>query len=80
MTLIRGEIREIETGAADKADNVLKNAPHTAEAVCADAWAHPYPREKAAYPAAWLRRKKFWPPVGRVDNAYGDRNFICSCS
>ncbi|MEK7858707.1 MAG: aminomethyl-transferring glycine dehydrogenase [Elusimicrobiota bacterium] len=79
MISIRSEIREIEQGKADKADNVLKNAPHTAEAVTADEWKHPYSREKAAYPAPWTRGAKFWPAVGRIDGAFGDRNFICSC-
>jgi glycine dehydrogenase len=79
MIAIRAEVLEIETGKADKADNVLKNAPHTAEAVVSDRWTHPYSREKAAYPAPWTRTAKFWPAVGRIDGAYGDRNFICSC-
>ncbi|MCX5796641.1 MAG: aminomethyl-transferring glycine dehydrogenase [Elusimicrobia bacterium] len=77
MLAIRAEVREIEAGKADRADNPLKNAPHTAAAVCADSWSHPYSREKAAYPAPWLREHKFWPAVGRVDNAFGDRNFCC---
>jgi len=79
MISIRQEIAEIESGAADRQQNVLKNAPHTAEVVCGDRWEHPYPREKAAYPAPWLRRMKFWPAVGRVNNAYGDRNVVCTC-
>jgi glycine dehydrogenase len=76
---IREEIRAIEAGELDRDDNPLKNAPHTAEAVCSDEWPHPYPRRLAAYPAPWLREHKFWPAVGRIDNAYGDRNLICSC-
>jgi glycine dehydrogenase len=76
---IRGEIREIETGQADRAKNVLKNAPHTAEALLSDTWSQPYSREKAAYPAPWSRRQKFWPAVGRVNNPHGDRNLICTC-
>ncbi len=76
---IRREIAEIENGEADRADNVLKNAPHTAATVIADDWAHAYHREKAAYPAAWVRTRKFWPSVSRINNAYGDRNLICSC-
>jgi len=76
---IRQEIRAIEEGRADKADNLLKNAPHTAQAVCADAWSRPYSREQAAYPAPWLRRHKFWPYVARIDNPYGDRNLVCTC-
>jgi glycine dehydrogenase len=79
MILIREEIRELEQGKADRANNVLKNAPHTAELVCSDKWDRPYSREKAAYPASWLRENKFWPSVGRIDNAYGDRNLVCSC-
>ena len=77
---IREEIGEIENGKADKADNVLKNAPHTAASVISDAWKHEYSREKAAYPLAWNRSNKFWPNVGRVNNAYGDRNLVCSCN
>lgn len=78
MTLIRQEIAEIETGA-DMQDNVLKNAPHTAESLTADEWEHPYSRKKAAYPAPWTKEHKFWATVGRIDNAFGDRNFVCSC-
>jgi len=77
MASIRAEAREIEEGKADRCDNALKNAPHTAQAVGSDRWSHPYPREKAAYPAPWLREHKFWPAVGRIDNAFGDRNFRC---
>ncbi|WP_372649228.1 aminomethyl-transferring glycine dehydrogenase [Draconibacterium sp.] len=73
------EVKEVENGVADKADNVLKNAPHTAQSVCADEWAHAYGREKAAYPLDWVRENKYWVPVGRVDNAWGDRNLICTC-
>jgi glycine dehydrogenase len=79
MTSIRNEIKEIEDGSADKLDNVLKSSPHTAFHVSSDTWKHHYSREKAAYPASWLRDNKFWSFVGRVDNAYGDRNFVCSC-
>lgn len=78
MILIREEIREIEEGKADKLDNVLKNAPHTAMHIASGEWKHPYSREKAAYPASWTKDNKFWVSVGRVDNAYGDRNFICT--
>jgi glycine dehydrogenase len=77
---IREEIREIETGIADPVDNVLKNSPHTAEMVITDEWKHIYSREKAAYPTAWTRTRKFWPSVGRVNNAYGDRNLVCTCA
>jgi glycine dehydrogenase len=76
---ILAEIREIENGKADQKNNVLKNAPHTAQMVIADNWVYPYSREKAAYPVHWTRLNKFWPSVGRVDNAYGDRNLVCSC-
>jgi glycine dehydrogenase len=79
MIAIRAEIRAVEEGRADRADNLLKHAPHTAAAVCADAWAHPYRREEAAYPSASQREAKYWPPVARVDNVYGDRNLFCSC-
>ncbi|MEM9665204.1 MAG: aminomethyl-transferring glycine dehydrogenase [Bacteroidota bacterium] len=79
MIAIRSEIQEIELGVVDAQQNVLKNAPHTAPMVVADDWDQPYPREKAAYPAPWTRAQKFWPTVRRVDDAYGDRNLICSC-
>jgi len=79
MISIRAEIREIESGAADKQDNVLKNSPHPVSRVVASAWTHPYTREQAAFPAAWTRDFKFWPAVARVESAYGDRNLICSC-
>ena len=76
---IRNEIREIEDGKVEKDNNVLKNAPHTALVITADQWNKPYSRQKAAYPLPFVREAKFWPSVGRVDNAYGDRNLICSC-
>ncbi len=76
---IRAEIRDIEAGKSDKADNLLKMAPHTAEEIGADAWSHAYGREKAAFPLPWVRQNKFWPSVGRLNNAYGDRNLFCSC-
>ncbi len=76
---IRNEIMEIAEGKADVDDNVLKNAPHTAESVISSNWNHNYSREKAVYPLAWVRDLKFWPSVGKIDNAYGDRNLICSC-
>jgi glycine dehydrogenase len=79
MLAIREEIRAIEEGRLDAADNPLKNAPHTAEVCTATEWAYGYPREQAAYPLGWVRARKFWPAVGRVDNAYGDRNLMCSC-
>lgn len=79
MIAIRKEIAELEQGMADKTDNVLKNAPHTAAEVAGDEWSHAYSREKAAFPAQWVRQNKFWPSVGRVNNTYGDRNLVCSC-
>jgi glycine dehydrogenase len=79
LIAIREEIREIERGEADRADNVLKGAPHTIHALARDDWNHPYSRDKAAFPLPWLRDHKFWPHVGRIDNPYGDRNLICTC-
>ncbi|KOP27714.1 glycine dehydrogenase [Hapalosiphon sp. MRB220] len=79
MISIRREVAEIEAGKADLQDNVLKNAPHTAESLIIGEWNHPYSREQAAYPAPWTREHKFWPAVGRIDAAFGDRNFVCSC-
>ncbi|HWZ58596.1 MAG TPA: aminomethyl-transferring glycine dehydrogenase [Gemmatimonadaceae bacterium] len=79
MLAIREEIREIELGLADRQDNVLKRAPHTARQVTADVWDRPYPRERAAFPAPWTRDYKFWPAVARIDAAYGDRNLFCTC-
>jgi len=79
LIAIREEIREIETGALDALDNPLRGAPHTAREVSADAWPHAYSRERAAWPAPWLLEHKYWPPVGRIDNAYGDRNLVCTC-
>lgn len=79
LIAIRQEIREIEEGKADRENNVLKNAPHTAALVMSDHWKLPYTREKAAYPLAFVKAKKFWPAVRRIDSAYGDRNLVCSC-
>jgi glycine dehydrogenase len=79
MIAIRGEIRAIEEGDLDRADNPLKHAPHTAAAVTADAWTHRYSRSLAAYPAAAEASAKYWPPVARVDNVYGDRHLFCCC-
>jgi glycine dehydrogenase len=79
MIAIRQEIAQIEARQVDAEDNLLKNAPHTAENLLKNEWQHPYSREQAAYPAPWLREHKFWPVVGRIDNAFGDRNFVCSC-
>ncbi len=79
MIAIRDEIRAVEAGEVDREDNPLKNAPHTAARVLAENWAHDYTREQAAFPLPALKRQKYWPPVGRVDNAYGDRNIMCAC-
>ncbi|WP_224999458.1 aminomethyl-transferring glycine dehydrogenase [Cesiribacter sp. SM1] len=76
---IREEIREVESGQADAQQNVLKNAPHTAQMIMSSEWNQPYSREKAAYPLPYTRESKFWPSVRRVDSAYGDRNLMCSC-
>jgi len=80
MIAIHAEIMTVREGAVDPADNVLKNAPHPVSVVTGDDWSHPYSRELAAYPAPWLKNAKFWPPVGRVDNVYGDRNLVCTCA
>jgi glycine dehydrogenase len=79
LIAIHAEIAAIESGAADKQNNLLKNAPHTAESVVSDKWERPYGREQAAFPAPWTREHKFWPAVARVDGVHGDRNLICSC-
>ncbi|GIL05303.1 MAG: glycine dehydrogenase (decarboxylating) [Betaproteobacteria bacterium] len=79
MIAIREEIRAVEEGRVDREDNPLKNAPHTAAMVTAETWAHDYSREQAAFPRPELKRQKYWPPVARVDNAYGDRNVFCAC-
>ncbi len=79
LIAIRKEIQEVVDGRVDPKDNVLKNAPHTADEVTADDWTHPYSRQQAAYPLPYVRGNKFWPAVGRIDNPYGDRNLICSC-
>ncbi len=80
MVAIRAEIRAVEQGVADKADNPLKNAPHTAAEVMASAWHHPYSREAAAFPLPYVRAHKYWPPVKRVDNVHGDRHLVCTCA
>ncbi|WP_039830228.1 aminomethyl-transferring glycine dehydrogenase, partial [Pandoraea sp. B-6] len=79
MIAIREEIRAVEEGRADREDNPLKHAPHTADVVTADEWPHAYARSQAAYPVKSLRERKYWPPVGRADNVYGDRNLFCAC-
>jgi glycine dehydrogenase len=79
MILIRAEIQEIIDGRQPRGNNVLKNAPHTAQMVAASEWDRPYSREQAVYPAPWVKEHKFWPHVSRIDEAYGDRNLICTC-
>jgi glycine dehydrogenase len=79
MIQIRDEIRAVEDGRLDREDNPLKHAPHTAAQVSASEWTHAYPRELAAFPLATLKLQKYWPPVARVDNVYGDKNVFCSC-
>ena len=79
LITIRGEIQDIIDGRQPRAGNVLKNAPHTAVAVTADEWSRSYTRSQAAFPAPWVRSNKFWPSVGRIDEAYGDRNLFCTC-
>jgi len=80
MTSIKREIDEIKEGKADRKENVLKNAPHTAETVTSDEWTLSYSRQKAAYPLNWIKENKYWPPVSRVDDAFGDRNLVCTCA
>jgi glycine dehydrogenase len=79
MISIKKEIDKIGSGVWDKVNNPLKLAPHTASAVTAESWDRPYSREEAAFPAPWTKERKFWPPVARIDNAYGDRNLVCTC-
>jgi glycine dehydrogenase len=79
MIAIRAEIARVERGEWPAEDNPLKLAPHTAQALLKTDWAHAYTREEAAYPVAGLRQQKYWAPVGRVDNVWGDRNLFCSC-
>ena len=79
MIKIREEIRQIENGEADKVNNLLKNAPHTADCIINKEWNYPYTPQEAAYPVAYLKEWKYWVPVRRVDNAFGDRNLVCSC-
>jgi glycine dehydrogenase len=79
MVAIAEEINKVTNGSFDKENNPLKNAPHTAEVILANEWNRPYTREEAAYPVGRLRKNKYWPPVGRADNVYGDRNLFCTC-
>ena len=76
---LKEQASALEEGKADKENNVLKHAPHTAAVITADEWTRPYSRQKAAYPLSFVKEAKFWPSVSRVDNAYGDRNLVCSC-
>ena len=79
MLAIRKEIREIEEGGADQENNLLHNAPHTADVITADVWERPYSRQRAAYPLSYLKTHKIWPTASRIDSAFGDRNLVCSC-
>ena len=79
MIAIREEVHAVEEGVVDEKDNVLKNAPHTASMVTCNEWGHSYSREQAAFPLPWVRTNKFWPPVARIDNVFGDRNLMCTC-
>jgi len=80
LNSIFAEVQDVINGTADKLDNPLKNAPHTSAIVTADEWKHPYSRQQAAFALPYLRENKYWPPVGRVDDAYGDRNLVCTCA
>jgi glycine dehydrogenase len=80
MIAIHAEIMEVESGKADPKNNLLKNAPHTADQIASDAWNRPYSRDRAAFPVPGLKDFKFWPASARVDNVYGDRNLVCSCA
>jgi glycine dehydrogenase len=77
---IWNEIGEIKNGKADKEDNVLHNSPHTVKVVTANEWKHSYDRQKAAFPLEWVVENKFWPSVGRIDDGFGDRNLVCTCT
>ncbi len=79
LIAIRAEIQAVIDGKADKQDNVLKNAPHTAAVALADEWTHPYTRQQAVFPLPFVKANKVWPTVGRIDNAYGDRHLVCAC-
>jgi glycine dehydrogenase len=80
MLAIAAEIADVAAGRLDRADNPLKHAPHTAAELAAEAWPHAYPRTQAAFPLPWVAAAKYWPPVKRVDNVYGDRNLVCTCA
>jgi glycine dehydrogenase len=80
MIKIRAEISAIENGSGDKVNNVIKNAPHTAAMVCAENWDYPYTRQQAAFPVENMQQDKYFPPVTRIDDAFGDRNLVCTCN
>ncbi|MFN7634195.1 MAG: hypothetical protein ACK5PI_05675 [Acetobacteraceae bacterium] len=80
MIAIREEIRAVAEGRLDRADNPLKHAPHTLDLVAGSEWRRGYSREQAAFPLPFVRARKYWPPVGRVDNVHGDRNLVCTCA
>ena len=79
MISIKKEINDVIKGKSDSKDNMLKNSPHTVASITKDNWNHPYSREEAVFPQKWLKEYKYWPPVGRIENAVGDRNLICTC-
>jgi glycine dehydrogenase len=79
MISIKKEINDVINGKSDSKDNMLKNSPHTVASISKDNWSHPYTREEAVFPAQWLKEYKYWPPVGRIENAAGDRNLVCTC-
>ena len=80
MAAIRGEVQDIIDGNSDKENNPIQNAPHTAKVALATEWNYPYSRETAVTPLEWIKEAKYWPTVARVDDAYGDRNLVCSCN
>ena len=80
MISIRKEVQDIIDGNSDRDNNPIKNAPHTAKVVISDDWNYPYSREKAVFPLSWIKDAKYWPTVGKADDAYGDRNLVCSCA
>ena len=80
MICIKNEIKSIKKGGTSIENIILKNAPHTALELSSSNWTYPYSRKEAAYPVSWLHDYKYWPPVGRIDNTYGDRNLICTCA
>jgi len=79
MISIKKEINDVISGKSDSKNNMLKNSPHTVQSITKENWDHPYSREAAVFPAQWLKEFKYWPPVGRIENAAGDRNLVCTC-